>query len=183
MTSRSRRTALADWSPWMRQAREIAAAAPVSGDIPVGALLLDEHARPLASACNQRERDADPCAHAEILALQRAARALGRWRLDGCTLVVTLEPCLMCAGACLASRLARVVYGTPDPAAGAVRSRYATLEDPRLPHRIDVIAGIEADACAAQLRDFFTRLRQTPPDPDPQNTSPPGAAAGSTTPS
>ena len=113
----------------------------------------------LASAHNRRELDGDPAAHAELLALRDAARQRGHWRLDGCTLIVTLEPCLMCAGGILNARITRLVYGTDDPKAGAVRSRFAVLEDPRLNHRVEVLAGVEREACAESLRAFFASLR------------------------
>lgn len=159
MTSRSRRSAVAAWSPWMREALATAAQAAPARDVPIGALVLDASGQLLASACNRREIDADPTAHAELLALREAARRLGSWRLDGCTLVCTLEPCLMCAGAILNARIGCLVYGADDPKAGAVRSRFATLEDPRLNHRVEIIRGIEEQACTDTLRAFFDGLR------------------------
>ena len=165
MTARSRRTALTTWLPWMERARAEAARALSTGDIPVGALLLDADHNLLAAACNGRERDGDATAHAELLALRDASRALGRWRLDGCTLICTLEPCLMCAGALLNARVARLVYAADEPKSGAVRSRYAVLDDPRLNHQVEVIRGIDEPACAAQLRAFFDSLRRPLPSP------------------
>jgi len=159
MSSRSRRAAVASWSPWMLRATEVAALSAPGGDVPIGALVLGPDGALLASAHNRREIDGDPTAHAEVLALRQASVALGQWRLEGCTLVCTLEPCLMCAGALLNARIACLVYGADDPKAGAVRSRFAVLEDPRLNHRTEVITGIEAPACAQLLRDFFGSLR------------------------
>ena len=128
-------------------------------DVPVGAVILDEAGTVLARARNRREIDHDPTAHAEIVAIRRAARALGRWRLTGLTLVVTLEPCTMCAGAVTASRLARLVYGAEDPKAGAVGSLWDVLRDARLNHRPEVIGGVLASECGALLRDFFAARR------------------------
>jgi tRNA(adenine34) deaminase len=113
----------------------------------------------LATARNEREAVGDPTAHAEVLALRRAAEARGGWRLEGCTLVVTLEPCVMCAGAILASRVPTVVFGAWDEKAGASGSLYDVLRDRRLPHRVEVYAGVEADASAALLLDFFAAQR------------------------
>ncbi len=143
----------------MQQALSVASLTSHSRDVPVGALVLDPAGALIASAFNRRELDLDPTAHAEILALRQAAQALGSWRLSGCTLVCTLEPCLMCAGALLSARVERLVYGADDPKAGAVRSRFAALEDPRLNHRVEVLRGIEQEACSLQLRAFFDALR------------------------
>jgi len=128
-------------------------------DVPVGAVILDEAGTVIARARNRREIDRDPTAHAEIVAIRQAARALGSWRLTGLTLVVTLEPCTMCAGAVTAARLARVVYGAEDPKAGAVGSLWDVLRDARLNHRPEVIGGVLADECGALLRDFFAARR------------------------
>ena len=160
MTARSRRTARELWAPWMERARTEAARALLTGDVPVGALVIDASGALLAAACNRREHDGDATAHAEVLAVRDASRSLGRWRLDGCTLVCTLEPCLMCAGALLNARLDRLVYGADDARFGAVRSRYAVLDDPRMNHRLEVIRGIDEEACVAQLRAFFASLRE-----------------------
>ncbi|MDR1386195.1 MAG: tRNA adenosine(34) deaminase TadA [Propionibacteriaceae bacterium] len=130
-----------------------------SGDVPVGAVVLDPTGRIVAQAGNQREATGDPTAHAEIVALRRAAVQAGGWRLDGHTLVVTLEPCAMCAGAALAARLERVVYGADDAKAGAVVSLFDVLRDPRLPHRVEVTGGIRAQACAESLAEFFQPRR------------------------
>jgi tRNA(adenine34) deaminase len=129
-------------------------------DVPVGAVILDEAGTVLARARNRRETDQDPTAHAEILAIRQAATVLGRWRLTDLTLVVTLEPCTMCAGAVTAARLGRLVYGAEDPKAGAVGSLWDVLRDARLNHRPEVIGGVLADDCGALLREFFTGRRQ-----------------------
>jgi len=136
---------------------EMAGAGPE--DVPVGAVILDEASTVMARARNRREIDHDPTAHAEIVAIRQAARALGRWRLTGLTLVVTLEPCTMCAGAVTAARLARLVYGAEDPKAGAVGSLWDVLRDARLNHRPEVIGGVLASECGALLRDFFAARR------------------------
>ena len=128
-------------------------------DVPVGAVILDEAGSVIARARNRRELDTDPTAHAEIVAIRQAARALGRWRLTGLTLVVTLEPCTMCAGAVTVSRLARLVYGAEDPKAGAVGSLWDVLRDTRLNHQPEVIGGVLAAECGALLRDFFAARR------------------------
>jgi tRNA(adenine34) deaminase len=108
---------------------------------------------------NLREREGDATAHAELVAIREASRALGHWRLLDCTLVVTLEPCAMCAGALVNARVARVVYGASDPKAGAVRSLFRIADDPRLNHRLEIVSGIDEAACAARLRAFFAKLR------------------------
>jgi len=149
---------LASFEPAMRLALEQAAAAP-AGDVPVGAVVLSGDGEVLAAAANRREADADPAGHAEIIAIRAAARARGRWRLDGCTLVVTLEPCVMCAGAILQARIARVVFGAWDDKAGAAGSMYDVLRDRRLPYRAEVVAGVRADEASALLRAFFDARR------------------------
>ena len=128
-------------------------------DVPVGAVILDDAGTVIARARNRREIDHDPTAHAEIVAIRQAARALGSWRLTGLTLVVTLEPCTMCAGAVTAARLARVVYGAEDPRAGAVGSLWDVLRDARLNHRPEVIGGVLGGESGALLRDFFAARR------------------------
>lgn len=140
---------------WMRLALAEAAQAPATRDVPVGAVVVDAGGRVIASSRNERERDGDPTAHAEVLALRRAAEATGDWRLEGCTLVVTLEPCVMCAGAILAARVPTVVFGAWDEKAGAAGSLYDVLRDRRLNHRVEVYAGVEAEASARLLLDFF----------------------------
>jgi tRNA(adenine34) deaminase len=128
-------------------------------DVPVGAVILDEAGTVVARARNRREVDRDPTAHAEMLAIRQAAAALGSWRLTGLTLVVTLEPCTMCAGAVTVARLARVVYGAEDPKAGAAGSLWDVLRDTRLDHRPEVIGGVLATECGDLLRDFFAARR------------------------
>ena len=142
---------------WMRRALAVAEAA--GGDVPVGALILAPDGTELATSHNLREAAADPTAHAEIVAIRRAAAALGTSRLDGCTLVVTLEPCTMCAGAAVLARVARVVYGAVDAKAGAVGSLWDVVRDRRLNHRPEVVTGVLADECGAILRDWFTSKR------------------------
>ena len=144
----------------MRRALELAAAVAERGDVPVGALVLDENGSILGAAGNAREADGDPTAHAEILAIRQASRVLGSWRLLGCTLVVTLEPCAMCAGALVLARLDRLVFGAVDPKAGAVGSLYDIPADPRLNHRPQVIGGVLADDSSAMLRAFFAARRR-----------------------
>ena len=151
------------FEPAMRLALAEAAAAGQqtrdAEDIPVGAVIIDEAGTVIARARNRREIDRDPTAHAEIVAIRQAAGALGRWRLTGLTLVVTLEPCTMCAGAVTAARLARVVYGAEDPKAGAAGSLWDVLRDTRLNHRPEVIGGILAAESGDLLRDFFRARR------------------------
>ena len=141
----------------LAEARE---AAP-RGEVPVGAVVVKD-GRVLASAHNRRETSHDPTAHAELLALREAARRVGSWRLDGCTLYVTLEPCFMCAGAMVNARLPRLVFGASDPKAGAVGSLADVARDPRLNHRVDVLSGVLADECGSVLRDFFSSRRPAP---------------------
>lgn len=142
----------------MRLALAEASRAPGHDDLPVGAVVLSE-GRVVASRHNERELADDPTAHAEVLALQDAARALGTWRLDGCTLVVTLEPCLMCAGAALNARIGRVVYGAADPKAGAGATLYNVFSDPRLNHNPPVTWGVLAGEAGALLSAFFEARR------------------------
>ena len=145
----------------MRAALDEARAALETGDVPVGALVVDEAGDVLGRGRNRREADQDPTAHAEVLALREAAAARGSWRLDGCTLVVTLEPCTMCAGAAVLSRVDRVVFGAWDEKAGAVGSLWDVVRDRRLNHRPEVIAGVLEDESAAMLREFFAARRRT----------------------
>jgi tRNA(adenine34) deaminase len=129
-------------------------------DVPIGAVVArTTDGAVVARRHNERELDADPTAHAEVLALRDAARAVGSWRLDGHVLVVTLEPCAMCAGALVNARVTTLVYGATDPKAGAVASLYTITEDPRLNHRVDVRGGVRADESAAMLRAFFAARR------------------------
>ena len=147
----------ADDTALMRLALEQAALAADHGDVPVGAVVVGPDGSVHGAAHNRREVDTDPTAHAELLALRAAAAALGSWRLTGCTLVVTLEPCTMCAGAIVLSRVDRVVYGALDPKAGAAGSLWDVLRDRRLNHRPEVRAGVLAAECSAQLVAFFGR--------------------------
>jgi tRNA(adenine34) deaminase len=143
----------------MRLALAEAAAAEPAGEVPVGAVVVDASGEVLARSHNQREATNDPTAHAEIAALRRASAALSSWRLEGCTLVVTLEPCTMCAGASVLARVARVVYGAVDPKAGAVGSLWDVVRDRRLNHRPEVVSGVLAEECGQQLQAWFARRR------------------------
>ena len=143
----------------MRSAIEVAREALATDDVPVGAVILDEHGNQVASGYNRREVEHDPTAHAEIVALREAAELAGDWRLDNHTLVVTLEPCAMCAGAIAQSRIKTVVFGAWDEKAGAVGSVWDVLRDPRSPHRTEVIAGVLEVECAALLNEFFQKFR------------------------
>lgn len=144
----------------MARAIELANAAAGLGEVPIGAVVYETATgRVLAEASNTRETHRDPCGHAELLAIRTAASAVGDWRLNHCSLAVTLEPCPMCAGAIVNARVERVLYGAADPKAGAVRSLFTLLEDDRLNHRCTVIAGVERDVCATMLTEFFRSLR------------------------
>ena len=149
---------------WMRIALSEAEAALAHDDVPIGCLIVDADGNELARAHNARERDADPTAHAEILALKQAAEKTGTWRLDGTTMYVTLEPCPMCAGALVVARVKRLVYGASDPKAGAITSLYNIAQDPRLNHRLDVESGVLAEESTRLLQTFFKAKRaSTPP--------------------
>jgi tRNA(adenine34) deaminase len=148
-----------DYSIWMGEALGEARLALETGDVPVAAILYDESGIRVAIGRNEREKTQDPTAHAEVLAIRAAAEARGDWHLTDLTLVVTLEPCVMCAGAILNARIPRVVFGAWDEKAGAVGSVHDLLRDRRLPHRVEVTAGIEAEECAAVLLDFFNERR------------------------
>lgn len=152
---------LSSFEPAMRLALDQAAGISpgTDPDVPVGAVILDGTGSLVGAGRNRREADRDPTAHAEVVAMRQAAAALGRWRLDECTLVVTLEPCTMCAGAAVAARLNRLVYGAADPREGAAGSLWDVLRDRRLSHRVEVIGGILEEECSRPLRDFFGRLR------------------------
>lgn len=128
-------------------------------DVPVGAVILGPDGSPVARDHNRREERQDPTAHAEMLVIAAAARAAGTWRLDGHTLVVTLEPCPMCAGAAVWARLGTIVYGCADPKAGAAWSLYNIPQDARLNHRIELVAGVDEEACGTLLSDFFAARR------------------------
>ena len=144
---------------YMRLALEEAELALGEGEVPVGAVIVHEN-RVVAMAHNQRERLRDPTAHAEMIAITQAAESLHGWRLDGCTLYVTLEPCPMCAGAIIQARIPAVVYGAADPKAGAVHTLYRLLEDSRLNHNCLVVSGVLAEPCGEILTRFFQQQRQ-----------------------
>jgi tRNA(adenine34) deaminase len=144
---------------WMQLALLEASRAVEHGDVPVGAVIVDAAGQVLARAHNRREVDADPTAHAEVLALRTAARTRGHWRLDDCALFVTLEPCAMCAGAMINARLGRLVFGASDPKAGAIVSLYRLAEDPRFNHHFPVTPSCAPEASVALLQSFFRALR------------------------
>jgi len=146
----------------MAVALQEAAGSGAAGEVPIGAVVLVD-GRIVAQAGNRRERDRDPTAHAEVLALRAAAAALGTWRLTGATLVVTLEPCPMCAGALLAARVDRVVFGAANTDSGACGTLYNLCTDPRLNHEVEVVAGVAADASVALLDGFFAERRAATP--------------------
>lgn len=143
----------------MRQALDLAVTAADAGDVPVGAIIIDADGTVIGTGRNTRERDADPTGHAEVVAIREAAAARGEWRLEGCTLIVTLEPCTMCAGAIVASRLERLVFGAFDEKAGAVGSLWDVVRDRRLNHRPEVVSGVLADESTTLLKQFFERHR------------------------
>ncbi len=144
----------------MARAIALGRAAGQAGEVPIGAVVYETATGTvLGEAANTREHDRDPCGHAELIAVRAAAAAVGDWRLNHCSLAVTLEPCPMCAGALVNARVGRVLYGADDPKAGAVRSLFTLLEDERLNHRCVVIPGVEREACAAMLSGFFRSLR------------------------
>ncbi|MBM9476406.1 nucleoside deaminase [Nakamurella flavida] len=143
----------------MRRALAVARTAP-PGDVPIGAVVLDASGRELATGVNDREATGDPTGHAEIVALRAAAAATGSWNLAGCILAVTVEPCTMCAGALVAARVARLVFGCWEPKTGAVGSLWDVVRDRRVMHRVEVRGGVLEQECAAPLLEFFTGLRQ-----------------------
>jgi tRNA(adenine34) deaminase len=147
------------WREPMLAALAAARGALATADVPIGAVVVDDAGLVLATGRNVREADADPTCHAEVVALRGAAHSRGGWRLDGCTLVVTLEPCTMCAGAAVLSRVDRVVFGAWDPKAGAVGSLWDVVRDRRLNHRPEVVAGVLAEESAALLEEFFAAQR------------------------
>jgi tRNA(adenine34) deaminase len=151
---------------FMRMALQEARNAASIGETPVGAVVVRRD-EVIAAGSNRRETDADPTAHAEMIAVRGAAKALGRWRLDDCTVYVTLEPCPMCAGALHAARIGCCVYGAADPKAGALGTLYDIASDERLNHRFEVVSGVLADESAALLREFFARLRSRGREPTP----------------
>ena len=147
---------------YMRLALAEAEQAMQTGDVPVGAIVVDANGFVIGTGRNRREVDRDPTGHAEIVALRAAAARLATWRLHGATLIATLEPCVMCAGALVNARIERVVYGCDDPKAGALRSLYLLGQDPRLNHRFEVTAGVLSAECARLLTAFFAALRASP---------------------
>lgn len=149
----------ASFEPAMRAALAEAEAAAAVGDVPVGAVVTDASGAVIARGRNRREADGDPTGHAELDAIRAAAQAIGEWRLDGLTLVVTLEPCTMCAGAITNARLSRLVFGATDPRAGAVGSLWDVVRDQRLTPVPEVISGVLADECVAAIRQFFAERR------------------------
>lgn len=146
----------------MRLALDEAALAAAAGELPIGALVVDPDGVVVGRDHNRRIATSDPTAHAEVLAIRAAAEAIGAWRLDGCTLVVTLEPCPMCAGAVVMSRLSRLVFGAWNDEYGAAGSRWDLVRDRRLPHRAEVVAGVLQDECATMVREFLARRRPPP---------------------
>ena len=149
-----------DAQHWMTEAIALAREAMARGEVPIGCVVVNDLTGEIVGrGYNRRESDHDPTAHAEILAMREAGRALGHWRLVDCTLVVTLEPCPMCAGAIVNARVPRLVYGCDDPKAGAVRTLFQVCTDTRLNHRVDVTAGVMGDECAELLRSFFREQR------------------------
>jgi tRNA(adenine34) deaminase len=151
---------LPDDEHYMRLALDEAGAAARTGDVPVGAIVVDAEGNVIGRGRNRREVDRDPTGHAEIVAMREGAAHVGSWRLERTTLFVTLEPCPMCAGACVNARVGRVVYGCDDPKAGALRTLYSLGSDLRLNHRFEVTAGVLAAECASQLSEFFAKLRK-----------------------
>jgi len=147
------------YAGWMGRALEVAAGALPAGDVPVGALVLSPEGEVLGMGHNQREAGGDPTAHAEVVALRAAAATRGGWRLQDCTLVVTLEPCVMCAGALMLARIGRLVLGAWDPKAGACGSVWDLVRDRRATHRVEVIGGIREQECSQILLDFFAGHR------------------------
>lgn len=143
----------------MRLALQLAASAAADGDVPVGAVVLDPDGQIIGEGRNTRERDLDPAGHAEVVALRQAAQARGQWRLEGCTLVVTLEPCTMCAGALVGARIAHLVFGAWDDKAGAVGSLWDVVRDRRLNHRPQVTSDVLAEESTTLLREFFDTRR------------------------
>jgi tRNA(adenine34) deaminase len=146
---------------WMEQALKLAQAAGAAGDVPVGAVIIDSAGEMIAAAENRRERDHDPTAHAEVLALRQAGQTLGNWHLNDCTLYVTLEPCPMCAGALVLARLGRLVYGVDDAKAGAIRTVLNLPDSAASNHRLPVLSGVLEAECRQQLQDWFADRRRS----------------------
>lgn len=148
------------YAEWLGLALDQARVALTTDDVPVGAVIVDPNGRLIGAGPNRRVADADPLAHAEIVAIRAAAATLGHYRLDDCTIAVTLEPCLMCAGAIMQSRIAHIVFGAWDPKAGACGSAWDVIEQNPSPHRVDAIGGVRQDECAQLLTDFFRARRR-----------------------
>ena len=148
-----------DQAQWMEEAFALAEEAAAAGEIPIGAVVADRDGRIIGRGRNRRE-EGDPLAHAEMLAIRQAAQAIGDWRLEGTTMVVTLEPCAMCAGALVNARVAKLIFGAYDPKAGYCGTLGNLVQDPRLNHRLEVTAGVLAEESAALLRSFFASLRR-----------------------
>lgn len=148
------------YDEWMSLALEQARLASTTDDVPVGAVLLDAEGAPVGFGPNRRVADGDPLAHAEIVAIRSAATQFGHYRLDGCTMVVTLEPCLMCAGAIMQSRISHLVFGAWDPKAGACGSAWNVVADNPSPHRLDAVGGVRQQECAQLLGEFFRARRK-----------------------
>ena len=148
-----------DYKQLMQQAIELARGASNFDDVPVGALIVNEQGEILATGQNLREKDSDPTAHAEMVAIKNTGEKIGNWRLDDLTLVVTLEPCVMCAGAIAQSRMKRLVFGAFDEKVGAVGSIWDVIRDPRALTKVEVVSGVLADECAVLLKDFFNKKR------------------------
>lgn len=150
---------VSEFGPWIEESLRLATECLRAGDVPVGAVVVDAAGQVVGRGRNVREECGDPTGHAEVHALRDAARARGSWRLDGCTLVVTLEPCVMCAGALVQARVDRVVFGAWDVKAGACGSVWDLVRDPRTLHRVEVVGGVQEERCAALLHDFFAGRR------------------------
>ena len=163
----SREPGAGEFAPWLAEARALARECRASDDVPVGAVVCDDRGAIIGRGRNVREEIGDPTGHAEIVALRQAAARLGGWRLQGCTLVVTLEPCVMCAGALVQARVGRVVFGAWDDKAGACGSVWDLPRDPRSLHRVEVVGGVEAQECAADLTAFFAARRRKGADHRP----------------
>lgn len=151
---------MAEWIPYMRLALDEAKKAGAIGEVPIGAVIVKD-GKVIASGYNLKETSKDPTNHAEMVAIREASRSLGGWRLLGCTLVVTLEPCPMCAGAIVQSRIGQVVYGADDPKAGCAGTLMNLLEEPRFNHQVEITSGVLAPECRALLTQFFRSLRKT----------------------
>jgi tRNA(adenine34) deaminase len=149
-----------DYTQWMCEALLLAGHAKAAGDVPVGAIVVDREGRVIGRGWNRREVDQNPLGHAELMALEEAAKTRGSWRLDDCSLVVTLEPCVMCAGALVQARIETLIFGAKDEKGGAALSLYAVPSDPRLNHRARVVSGVMEKECRSVLQEFFRGVRE-----------------------